>query len=947
MGCINLKKNNEIVQSKIPPNKNISDKINQEQIIIKDERRGSDVPKVLIINTNNNNNLGLNNENIISNNLNLPKNFSNLGRKSDNINNKDYQNINNNNKNQNPTTNIENKKKNKIFKAEISDVDKLNIRQSLQNHFLFKGKSPQIINNLIDKLEMMKLNAGTILFNKGDKGNYFYIIKEGKLELITEYGNKLLKADETFGELALIENKKRTATVKCVEKCTLFLLNGKLFREVVTKLNEGELKERLNFLKAVSIFNVLDNNNLNAIAVGMLKCEFDVGQTIVYEGDVGQSIYIIKSGSVKCFKGETQVRILGSKDFFGESAVLFNTNRSLSVLVVEKTICFQVSESFLIDCLGNDYKNVIISSITKEALKNSKYMKIFTNPIYFSKIFECCDVKIFNDNQVVIQHNEKNKNKFYVLLSGNFLESNTYQIVSSRGNLYGDFLLKENKNINYDIISQGECRVLEFDWDSIVPKLNIKIEKKKILSLFNRIDELKKINLFNDTSENKLIDICTMMKKEKFSKGETIFSEGEMGNKLYLIKKGKVKAFKNKKFIRELCEGNCFGEVALLINEPRTATVIAETDVSCFSLTKDDFNSFIDKNMLNYLAKKTALQDNFNLTLNDLYFCKTLGKGKFGSVSLVHNNKYHFAIKLVNKKAADKQKILIKYFIQERNILLTLEHPFIMKLVKTFKDENFIYFLCEYIQGRTFSKYLNTRTSKQLRNTEETRFYIATLFLILDYLNNMEVCHRDLKPDNIIVGEQGYLKLIDFGTSIKLKDFTTTITGTPHYIAPEVLLGKGYGFSCDFWSIGIITHEIYFGIYPFGRNAKDPIDVYKEIVKKELVIKNGDPKIINLITNLLNKKVTERICSLEKAKKLAIFQDFNWNELIDLSMKPSYIPKITPLKSFKENNIKYLNIVKQELAKKANEGDDDSLLSSYESDEDKDIEYDPNWADIF
>ena len=93
--------------------------------------------------------------------------------------------------------------------------------------------------------------------------------------------------------------------------------------------------------------------------------------------------------------------------------------------------------------------------------------------------------------------------------------------------------------------------------------------------------------------------------------------------------------------------------------------------------------------------------------------------------------------------------------------------------------------------------------------------------------------------------------------------------------------------------------------------------------------------------------MSERICSLEKAKKLAIFQDFNWNELIDLSMKPSYIPKITPLKSFKENNIKYLNIVKQELAKKANEGDDDSLLSSYESDDDKDIEYDPNWADIF
>ncbi len=151
-----------------------------------------------------------------------------------------------------------------------------------------------------------------------------------------------------------------------------------------------------------------------------------------------------------------------------------------------------------------------------------------------------------------------------------------------------------------------------------------------------------------------------------------------MGKKLYLIKKGKVKVFKDLKFVRELCEGNCFGEVSLLVNEPRSATIIAESDVSLFSLTKDDFNSIIDKRMLDYLAKKISLQDNFNLTLNDLFFCKILGKGKFGNVSLVHNLKNFFAIKAVNRKSADKQKILIKYFIQERNILLKLEDPFII-----------------------------------------------------------------------------------------------------------------------------------------------------------------------------------------------------------------------------------------------------------------------------
>ena len=103
---------------------------------------------------------------------------------------------------------------NKITKAEISEEDKKKIFNSLQNHFLFKNKSQNIISNIIDLLQMQKLSPNTTLFNKGDKGNYFYIIKKGKLELIAEYGKKILNQDETFGELALIENKERTATVK-------------------------------------------------------------------------------------------------------------------------------------------------------------------------------------------------------------------------------------------------------------------------------------------------------------------------------------------------------------------------------------------------------------------------------------------------------------------------------------------------------------------------------------------------------------------------------------------------------------------------------------------------------------------------------------------------------------------------------------------------------------
>ncbi len=835
---------------------------------------------------------------------------------------------------------------NKITKAQISEEDKQKIQISLQNHFLFKNINESIISNIIELLQMQKLQPNITLFNKGDKGNYFYIIKKGKLELIAEYGKKILNQDETFGELALIENKARTATVKSIDYCILYLINGKLFRETVSQINEGELLERLNFLKAISIFSVLDNVHLNSIALGMLKCEFEKGQTILYEGDVGQSIYIIKHGKVKCFKGEKEVRFLGPRDFFGESAVLFNTNRSLSVLVEERSICYQISESLLIDIIGEEYKNIIIYSISKVSFRKSQYMKILANEMFFNKILENCVLKTFDNKALVYDiKNPNGFNKFYIIISGNFIKESTGEILASRIQLYGDIFIKRNSNPEFNIIAQDECRTIEFNWDEILPKLNLNIEKRKVLTLFERIEQLKQISLFHETNENKLVDIYLTMKKEKFKKGEKIFEEGEKGNKLYLVKKGKIKVFKNSKFIREINEGNCFGEVALLINEPRSATVIADTDISLLTLTKEDFNNFIDKRMLAYLTHKISLMDNFNLTLEHLYFIKNLGKGKFGNVSLVHNNKNYFAIKAVNKKAADKQKILIKYFIQERNILLTIDHPFIMKLVKTLKTENHIFFLLEYISGQTFGKYLSERTQKQLKNIEETKFYIATLLIIINYLNQNNICHRDLKPDNMILNELGYLKLIDFGTSIIIKDFTNTITGTPYYIAPEVLLGKGYGFSCDYWSIGIITYEIYYNSYPFGKDANDPMDVYREVIKKNLIIKNGDSKIIQLIQYLLKKKVNERVCSLEKAKKLNIFKDFKWNDLLDLKLEPQYIPRVNQLKSFQEYKMKYTSYMIKQVEN--NKSESNSLLSSYEDEEDKDIDYDPNWANNF
>lgn len=383
-----------------------------------------------------------------------------------------------------------------------------------------------------------------------------------------------------------------------------------------------------------------------------------------------------------------------------------------------------------------------------------------------------------------------------------------------------------------DLKASSECIVLEAEWNKIIASLEINVDKKKLLKLFSRLTHMKKIQIFRHCSDQRLLEICINMKKEKFKPGEMIFGEGDQGDKLYLIYKGTVKVYKQDKFLRELEDGNCFGEVSLLVNEPRSATIIADKYVSTYTLSKDDFISYIDKNMLDFLIKKISLQDNFSTKLEDLKFVRNLGQGKFGYVALVHNGKNLYAIKAVCRKTIEKQKMLIKYFIEERSILLSIDHPYIMKLVKTLKNEEYIFFLMEYVSGLVLSKHLELRQDKNERNKYYIQFYIAMLLIMVNYLNQKNICHRDIKPDNIMIDEKGYLKLIDFGTSMTIRDFTSTITGTPHYIAPEVLQGKGYNYSCDYWSIGIIAFELYYHYYPFGNKASDPMEVYKEILKR-------------------------------------------------------------------------------------------------------------------
>ncbi|XP_023945913.2 cAMP-dependent protein kinase catalytic subunit beta-like [Bicyclus anynana] len=270
-----------------------------------------------------------------------------------------------------------------------------------------------------------------------------------------------------------------------------------------------------------------------------------------------------------------------------------------------------------------------------------------------------------------------------------------------------------------------------------------------------------------------------------------------------------------------------------------------------------------------------------------------LGTGAFGVVYLakhMETSKY-YAMKMLEKEKIVKFK-QIEHSYYEKKILCGLNFPFCVYMKYFFKDNVYLYYILPFIPGGEMFSQL-----RKMGKFEEmsSKFYAAQVILALEYLHACELVYRDLKPENILIDRNGYIKLTDFGFCKLIRGRTWTLCGTPEYLAPEIILSKGYGLTVDWWSLGILLFEMSAGYPPFY--ASDPMRIYEKIVSgKYRTPTHFSTELKDLITRILQIDTTRRFGNLKNGvldfKMHKFFKDIDWDGLLSNRMTAPFLPKI-------------------------------------------------------
>ncbi|GAB4843115.1 hypothetical protein Ancab_013091 [Ancistrocladus abbreviatus] len=422
--------------------------------------------------------------------------------------------------------------------------------------------------------------------------------------------------------------------------------------------------------------------------------------------------------------------------------------------------------------------------------------------------------------------------------------------------------------------------------------------------------------------------------KAKGSKNKEAINSGKEGSKIPASEEAPSTATKQKVAAAKQYIEKHYMEQMKNLQQRRERRDMLEKKLADADVTKEEQN-----NILKYLEKKETeymrLQRH-KMDADDFEPLTMIGKGAFGEVRICREKStgHVYAMKKL-KKSEMLRRGQVEHVKAERNLLAEVDSNCIVKLYCSFQDDEFLYLIMEYLPGGDMMTLL---MRKDTLTEDEARFYVAETVLAIESIHKHNYIHRDIKPDNLLLDRYGHMKLSDFGlckpldcSGLQEKDFSVgnnfsgalqsdgrpaapkrtqqeqlqhwqknrrnlaySTVGTPDYIAPEVLLKKGYGMECDWWSLGAIMYEMLVGYPPFY--SDEPMSTCRKIVNWRHHLKFPEEaklsrEAIDLICKLLCN-VDQRLGTkgADEIKAHPWFRGIEWDKLYH--MEAAFIPEV-------------------------------------------------------
>jgi len=702
--------------------------------------------------------------------------------------------------------------------------------------------------------EPVEYTKGKVIIKQGDTGNDFFVIRTGEAA-VTVSGNKVatLKQGDYFGENALLRDEPRTATITADTPLTAFRITRDKFQEL-------GLNEKLQFA--------------NRKAVGA--------------GGGGKTLETKPPSP----KNDVERALIGE-------ALQRNENLQTMVTLDDARVKQMVDVA---------WKETVSAGkeLISEGDLNADYFYVVQEGTF--EIFVSEQTESTGENQA--QSAEK------------AIKGGESKFVSSvtKGGSFGELALLYLVPRAATVKAKTDSIVWVIDRQNF-KNILMKVSDEKIGEYVKYLDRVEILAPLLGEEKKALAQALIEM---HFTKGEVILQQGEPGNTFYIFYDGEVAVIKdgqeqtklNASPSRQTVQN--LDERALMNSQPRTATVqVSSSTAKALALDRDSFNKLLGplEDIIKRSQDKTnrpsmikgekggaAVSVNPNdkprdkILRKDLQKIGLLGCGGFGAVELYEHKKTGetYAMKGLSKGYIVKTGMQDSV-MNEKNILMMTNSPFIIKLYECYNGSQTLYFLMEpALGGELYATY----NRKGFHGSEKhAKFYAAGVVLAFEHCHERRIIYRDLKPENLLLNETGHIKLTDMGLAKFVIGKTYTTCGTPDYFAPELIASTGHTNAVDWWTLGILIFELMSGHPPF--ESAYPMQIYSKVMKGITKVP-FPPKcqgpVGDLIKALLKKEPSERLPmrpgGTKNIKDHKWYSGFDWDAFKALSLDCPYKPVV-------------------------------------------------------